>query len=167
MHAARTAALATTLLTAGAITACEADPTGPRLPEPGDRIIVAFDQSLDPWPRDAWDLVDANVIDDYLELATEYGGGCRTHQLWLLAVDGWERLPDAGVTPTAAVPILLAHEANDDPCEALIRRTERFDLAPLRAEFTEFFDTTTGRIILRIPTGQGSPDTVSVDFVLD
>lgn len=160
----RTVALVGALAICGGAGSCDGDPVRP---EPGGEIIVAFDQDLDRWPRDDWDFVDAGVVDGALELSVAYGGGCRTHQLWLLAVDGFQALPDAGPVPTVAVPLLLAHDAYGDPCDAYITRTDTFDLQPLRATFRNAFGSGPGRVILRIPTGHGSPDSTAVDLVIE
>lgn len=147
---------------------CERGPTGLG---PDDAIIVAFDQSLDSWPRDGWDFLGVSLDGDHLEVEFAYAGGCRTHELRLLAVDGFEQRlasvePDSPL-PAALVPLFLAHDAHDDPCEAYITRNRRFDLAPLRAEFRRQLGDGPGRIILRVPKGQGSADSVSVDYTFD
>ena len=144
---------------------CDGDPAG--LPSPRGEIIVAFDDDLDRWPRDDWDLVDLRLDGDAAEITVSYGGGCRQHELWLLAVDGFEHLPDAGITPTVAVPVLLAHDAHDDPCEQLVINTEEFRLQPLREAFEEELGTSVGRIILKVPAGQGASDTTQITFTFD
>ena len=145
----------------GGVVSCDGDPT---LPDPGGEIIVAFGEPLDRWPADGWDFDDAVVVDDSLRLTISYAGGCRTHELWLLAVDGFVMLPDAGLSPTVAVPLRVAHDAHGDPCEAYITRTETFGLDPLHAAFRDRYGDIPGRIILRIPVGQGSADTTAIDF---
>lgn len=159
----RTVALVGALVLLGGAGPCGGDPL---LPEPGGEIIVAFGDDLDRWPRDDWDFMDAAVLDEGLELTVAYGGGCRSHELWLLAVDGFQSLPDAGPTPTVSVPLLLAHDAHDDPCDAYLTRTDTFDLRPVRAAFRDGGGHDPARIILRIPAGQGSADTVGVDFFI-
>lgn len=159
----RTLALTAGLLVLTGVGPCDDDPI---LPEPGGEIIVAFDQPTGHWPRDGWALDQATLVDGDLELEIAYSGGCRTHELWLLAVDGFHVLPTAGPTPTVSVPIFLAHDAHDDLCEAWITRTERFGLDPLRAAFRDRFGDAPGRIILRVPQGQGSQDTTAVDLAV-
>lgn len=139
--------------------ACNNDPSG--LPEPGS-VIVAFDDDLARWPADDWDLDTAAVATDSLELSIFYGGGCQTHELWLLAVNGLHELPSAGPTPTASVPMRLAHDAHNDPCDAYIHRTESFDLDPLLDAFRAEYPV--GRLLLRVPTGQGGADSVTVEI---
>ena len=147
---------------------CERGPTDLG---PDDAIIVAFDQSLDGWPRDDWDFLDVSLDGDHLELEVAYPGGCRTHELRLLAVGGFDQrlasVEPGSPLPAALVPLFLAHDAHGDPCEAYLTRSQRFDLQPLRAEFRRQLGDGPGRIILRVPRGQGSADSVSVDFIFD
>lgn len=158
-----TVVLVGALVLLGGAGPCGGDPL---LPEPGGPIIVAFGDDLDRWPRDDWDFMDAAVVGEGLELTVAHGGGCQSHEFWLLAVDGFQSLHDAGPTPTLTVPILLAHDAHDDPCDAYLTRTDTFDLQPLRAAFRDAVTDGPARIILRIPAGQGSADTVGVDFFI-
>ena len=111
------------------------------------------------------------MVGDSLELGIAYGGGCTDHDLHLLAVGGFaqrlERVAPGSPLPAALVSIFLSHDARGDPCDAYVTRTLRFDLRPLRAEFRHQFGDAPGRIILRVPAGQGSADTVSVDYTFD
>jgi hypothetical protein len=157
------AVLVGALVFLGGAGSCGDDPTG--LPAPAGRVIVAFGEDLDRWPADPWDFQAAELHDGSLHLTVAFGGGCRTHRLWLLAIDGFRTLRDAGPTPTVAVPIRLAHDADNDPCDAYVTRTEAFDLDPLRQAFRQQIASGPGRILLRIPRGQGSADTTTVDFL--
>jgi len=161
--------LAGALVLTGSAGACTSDSTGPSsdLPEPGDSIIVAFDQPLDRWPRSPWDLLDAAVHDTVLHLSVAYSGGCRDHDFWLLAVRGFLTLPDAGVTPTVAVPLLVAHDAHYDTCEAHINEGLDFDIGPLRVAFEAQFGAGPARILLLVPVGQGTVDTTTVNFTFE
>ena len=143
----------------GASAACQPDLT---LPEPEGEVLIAFDGDLERWPLDAWALDTAFVAGDSLALTVSYGGGCESHEFWLLAVDGFHELPTAGPVPTASVALFLAHDDHDDRCEAYVTRTESFHLGPLWSAFQDRFPA--GRLQLRIPTGQGSADSVTVEF---
>ncbi|MDX1674044.1 MAG: hypothetical protein R3314_04485 [Longimicrobiales bacterium] len=157
-------ALATALVMCGGTAACDSDPV---LPPPGSAILIDFDASQELWPKDGWDFGAATVIDDeFLEIQVSFAGGCRPHDFWLVAVRGFHYLPTAGPTPTVAVPILLAHDAHGDPCEAYLTETSRFDLQPLRDVFEAQSGGRTGRVILRIPMGQGAADTTSIDYFI-
>lgn len=137
-----------------ALAACE-DAAGPNLRAGGaDEIVVAFGQPTDAYPSDDWDLVSGELEGDTLVLRIQHAGGCRDHEYWLLAVDDWIRLPDAGPTPTYGVPLRLAHEAHGDPCEALLSPTLRFGLGPLRAAFRSTHGPGPARLLLQITDGR-------------
>lgn len=141
--------------------ACEGDPL---LPPPGNQVIVELGEGSRPWPRDTWQLQDAQLEDNMLELTVAYGGGCRPHDFWLVAVGDWQMLPDAGPIPRVGTPTLLAHDAHDDPCDAWITRTLLYDLEPLRTAYRQRFDFGPASILVRIPRGQGAPDSVTLDL---
>lgn len=92
-------------------------------------IIVDFESQPEDWPQDALTLTRYSLEGHVLELDVQYGGGCREHDLDLVAWGGFlESLP-------VQVNVLLSHDAQDDACEALIMRTLRFDLVPLKDEY--------------------------------
>ena len=148
---------------AAAAAACGSDPT---LPPPGSSIIIDFDRSQEIWPRDAWDFGTAAVVDGALEIEVAFGGGCQDHDFWLVAVRGFRDIPTVGPVTTAAVPILLAHDSHGDMCEAYITELLRFDLQPLRAAFDDEYGNRVGRVVLRVPMGQGAADTLSLDYLI-
>lgn len=138
----------------------------PLVPEPGHRIIIDFGDPSYDWPKDPWTLQEAQIDDALLRLTVAYSGGCNAHEFWLVAVDGWEVLPDAGPTPLVAVPILLAHEDHDDPCDAIVSLTLEFDLDPLRTAYHQQFGFGPGTVLLRIPERQGASDSVAVGLAV-
>lgn len=137
------------VLVAGVVaaTACE-EPTG--VPAgwigAGDtgRIRVSFGADPARYPRDAWALDSARIEGDTLWLRIRHGGGCERHRYALVAWNGWlESNPvQAGV--------LLAHDARDDACDALLSPVLRFDLAPLREAYLRDYGGAHGTVILRI-----------------
>jgi hypothetical protein len=147
------------LVFVAALWACDSQPLAP---ESSDRIIIDFGDPMRAWPKDPWRLQEAQVDDALLQLTVEYSGGCNPHEFWLVAVGDWEALPNAGPTPLVAVPILLAHEDHDDPCDAVVFPTLEFDLEPLRTAYHQEFGFGPGTILLRIPEGQGAADSVTV-----
>ena len=139
-------------------------PPPPTLPPPGSSIIIDFDSSQEIWPRDAWDFGTAAFVDGALEIEVAFGGGCRDHDFWLVGVRGFRDLPSAGPATTVAVPILLAHDSRGDSCDAYITESLRFDLQPLREAFDAVYGNRAGRVVLRVPLGQGAADTLSLDY---
>jgi hypothetical protein len=125
-------------------------------------IIVDFDSQPADWPRDALVLRESSLQNPNLLLEVEYGGGCRDHELDLVAWGGWlESFP-------VQVNVQLAHEDFDDPCDALIQKSLRFDLTPLKAAYEESYgagDPGSTTIIMRltVPDGRG-PRSISYSF---
>jgi hypothetical protein len=136
--------------------------SGLLLPEPDGEIIVDFEGVYSSWPDDDWQLQGARVEGPGIELSVGHAGGCKDHDFWLVAVDGFAQLPSAGPVPRVAVPVLLAHDAHGDPCEAYLTPELQFDLQPLVSAYRNEFATAPADIFLRIPTGQNGADTVSV-----
>ena len=136
----------------------------PILPSPGDRVLVAFGQDLDPWPRDGWSLLEASVEDESLSLTFQHPGGCEEHRYWLLATSGFTELPSAGPVPMVSVPLLLAHDDGGDTCEAILTRTVAWSLLPLREEYARRFGPGPVILVLRVPAGQGTLGEVTVSW---
>lgn len=159
-----------TLVVAGAAAAlvaaaCEDSGTNPLLPPSADEIVVGFDADPSELPAGDWSLREAAVDGDTVTLEIEHAGGCREHRYWLVAVEGFTELPTQGPIPTFEVPVRLAHDDGGDPCEALLRATLDFGLAPLEAAFREESGSTgPAMILLRVPEGQGAPEVRSVTF---
>jgi len=125
-------------------------------------IIVDFDSQPSDWPRDALILRADSLQNPLLVLEVEFGGGCRDHEFDLVAWGGWmESFP-------VQVNVQLAHEDFDDPCDALITKTLRFDLAPLKAAYEASYGvgepwSTTVILRLTVPDGHG-PRSISYNF---
>jgi hypothetical protein len=82
---------------------------------------------------------------DSLVLAVSFGGGCREHTFLLLADAMWmESYP-------VQTGVRLAHESNNDPCDAMLSRTLKFDLIPLKVAYTKSYGPAPG--IIRIHVG--------------
>jgi hypothetical protein len=126
-----------------------------RLWSSGSPIVIEFESSPEEWPRDPLVLHDYDLDGGVLSLDVEYGGGCETHEHALVAWGGWmESFP-------VQVNVLLTHEDHDDPCDALIRRTLRFDLGPLREEYYRSYPSSgpapsTVLVQLTVPDGEGA-----------
>jgi hypothetical protein len=96
-------------------------------------IIVAFDTNPASWPRDAFQIGDAQVVGHALQTRLSYGGGCMTHDVKAVAWGGWmESFP-------VQVRLFLSHEDFDDPCDAWITRDFTFDLVPLKLAYQEAY----------------------------
>ena len=119
------------LIAVAFVAAACGDSLAPGLAEPDSEGRIPF-VMLDPdgppaLPRDAFELGQARMEGDFLVMDIRFGGGCDRHE-FLLAGSGaiMESMPPQ-------TNVVLAHDANGDPCRALLSRTLRADLTPLRA----------------------------------
>jgi hypothetical protein len=146
----------------GVAPGCRGDPTAPM---ERDDIIVVMPGDGSSWPDDGWRLEEAVVEGDLIRLHVTHIGGCEDHRFQLLAVRGFTRLQPTGRTGVWSVPLRLAHDDRDDSCEAATVRADRsYGLDPLRAVFLARVGPGPARLWLRVPTWQGSPDSVTVEW---
>jgi hypothetical protein len=98
-------------------------------------LPVLIDWEADPalLPGDPLGLDSLSVEGSLLELHVAYSGGCEVHQLDATLFGGWmESFP-------VQVRMAVSHEDNDDPCDAIVVRTLRFDLRPVEAAYAESY----------------------------
>ena len=118
---------------------------------------VLFRQDLSTVPNDQASIEEATVRDDQLLLRVRYGGGCAEHHFALyLAPVFMESEP-------VQVGAQLAHEANRDPCRALVGKELRFDLAPLKEAYRKAY-ARGGTVVIRLREPGPAPATVSVRY---
>lgn len=116
----------------------------------GQIVITPNADSLH-WPYDAVAIQGFVIKGDSLELAVNFGGGCRDHAFVLLADAVWmESYP-------VQVGVYLSHNANDDACDALLSRVLRFDLTPLKARYASSYQASSGIIRLNLRQASASP----------
>jgi len=115
-------------------------------------VIIDWPSRPEAWPQDPLVLHQFSLEGDVLELDVEYGGGCTSHDHDLVAWGGWiESSP-------VQVNVLLTHDNADDPCDALIRRSLRYDLTRLREDYMASYPgggpaATTIVLLLTVPDG--------------
>ncbi|HEX6314809.1 MAG TPA: hypothetical protein VFZ73_08120 [Gemmatimonadaceae bacterium] len=108
------------------------------------QVVIVENTDAPQWPSDPVTIKQAAVKGDSLELVVNYAGGCRTHSFLLLSDAAWmESYP-------VQVGVRLAHDAEADSCDALLSRTLRFDLTPLKIAYNGAYQTTSGIIRLNI-----------------
>lgn len=96
-------------------------------------ILVALEASPDSFPSDPLTIEAVQLVGDLLEASVSFGGGCASHEIDLVALGGWlESFP-------VQVDVILSHEDNDDPCDALLTESRSFDLRPLAAAYRESY----------------------------
>jgi hypothetical protein len=96
--------------------------------------IQFLEQTPEALESDGFRLLDAKIEGDLLEIQVEYGGGCRVHQLEMVA-------NPAAFMESEPIQsnIYLSHESHNDPCKALVRKKITFSLKPLKEVFLELY----------------------------
>ncbi len=99
-------------------------------------------QDIGQWPADALEFQQVRIVGDMLEATVSHGGGCAEHSYALVFSNVFlESLP-------VQMRGLLSHDAKGDPCRALLTRTLRFDLTPLKEAYRAGYRESSGTIIL-------------------
>jgi hypothetical protein len=114
-------------------------------------LIVSESAGLDGFSLDPVDILAARVSAGVLEVDVTYGGGCAAHDLDAVAWTGWME------SNPVQVGLAVTHDARGDPCDALVRRTLRFDLEPLRDAYVAAYGAGNATLILRVEAGSGAP----------
>ena len=120
-------------------------------PNDGVSPRVVITDADENWGTDDYLLRDATITDDTLRLVVSYSGGCEAHEFTLITSGMF--LESAPVQ----LVISVAHNANDDPCEAFPTETITFDLTGIKTLYQEAYQQDEGTIILPLenaPNGQ-------------
>lgn len=121
------------------------------LDEGRGRVVLVPDANDASLPRDPVNIGAVSIEGDTIQIRVAFGGGCAEHRLRLLVETTWmESYP-------VQVPARLAHDANDDACDAVINGTLRFDLSPLKRMYQAAYQTASGKISLRLAGAEGVP----------
>ena len=98
----------------------------------------------DRFGTDAYVLNSATITDDTLNISVSYSGGCEEHQFTLVVSEEFlESFP-------VQLRVSIAHDANNDPCEAYPTENYRFDLTPIKTMYQAAYRQEAGTIILRL-----------------
>ena len=117
---------------------------------------VVFGFTADEWGTDAYTINAATLEGDTLSINVSYSGGCETHAFTLVAEQRFlESFP-------VQLRVSLAHNANNDPCEALITEVYHFDLTPLKEAYQTSYQKDEGTIALRLK--DAPPSDLFYDF---
>ena len=114
----------------------------------GAVVVNDTNLAVDHWGSDRYEFAmddSAPVIaGDTLTLAVSYSGGCARHGFTLVA----DRL-FLESHPVQLV-VFLAHDANDDRCEAYPTERYEFDLTPIRMLYRQTYGRNEGVVRLRL-----------------
>lgn len=103
----------------------------------------------DRFGTDEYVLNSATITDDILDISVSYSGGCKDHPFTLVVSDKFlESFP-------VQLHASLAHNANDDTCEAYPTENYRFDLTPIKKMYQEAYRQEAGTVILRLKDAPG------------
>lgn len=112
---------------------------------------VVIDDTVEEWGIDEYVLNSATITGDILELNVSYGGGCENHQFTLVSSGVFlESFP-------VQLRVDLAHNANNDSCEAWLTVDYYFDLSAIKILYQAAYQQGAGTIILLledVPNGQ-------------
>lgn len=98
----------------------------------------------DRFGTDAYALNSATITDDMLNISVSYSGGCEEHQFTLVVSERFlESFP-------VQLHVSIAHDANNDTCEAYPTENYRFDLTPIKTMYQTAYRQEAGTIILRL-----------------
>ena len=98
----------------------------------------------DRFGTDKYALNSATITDDLLNISVSYSGGCEDHQFTLVVSDRFlESFP-------VQLHASIAHDANNDTCEAYPTENYRFDLTPIKTMYQTAYRQEAGTIILRL-----------------
>ena len=106
-------------------------------------IQIFPDQNDIPLHSDPAGIMDVELESDTLMLVAQAGGGCAEHDYLLFGCHCFmESFP-------VQTNVFLSHDDHDDPCDAIVIDTLRFDLTPLKEVFLSYYPTDE-TVILRI-----------------
>ena len=138
-----------------------ASPTPEDAMTEADAPIVVVPKSLETGDffADQVFIREAEIEGDVLSLRVQFGGGCRTHDFYLVASSLFME------SEPPQVNVLLSHDGHGDLCRAFLTEDLAFDLGPLKRKDLEGFTgapgTESGSLILRL---EGHDEPIRYDY---
>jgi hypothetical protein len=105
--------------------------------------------------RDPYTFGNLKLEGDTLTINVQYVGGCEEHEFELIGTNKFME------SEPVQVNILLSHNANNDPCEALITEESTFNLTPLKEAWQQAYRRDSGTIIIWL---EGLVGSISYEF---
>ena len=131
------------------VTSVSPDEVDPDAIQTGTVVIA---DAADEWGVDEYVLNAAAIIDDRLELSVSYSGGCKNHQFTLVCSSVFHE------SDPVQLSVSLAHNANNDPCEAFPTETYHFDLTPIKTLYQTAYQQEAGVVILLLKAAPNDKD---------
>ena len=113
-------------------------------------VVIA--DAAEEWGVDEYVLNAAAIINDRLELSVSYSGGCKNHQFTLVCSTTFED------SSPVQLRVSLAHNANNDPCEAFPTDEYNFDLNPIKVLYQTTYQQEAGVVILLLKAAPNDKD---------
>lgn len=110
-------------------------------------VVIA--DNADKWGTDDYVLNAATIVSDTLTLNVSYSGGCKRHDFTLVAAAEFME------SDPVQLRVTLAHDANNDACEAYPTEDYLFNLGEIKTLYQEAYRQTAGTIVLRLA---GAPE---------
>ena len=132
------------------------------VPNRGAVVINETDLPIDHWGNDLFELHTDNnapgIADGTLTATVSFSGGCARHHFTLVTNSRFT------ASDSVQVDVSLAHEANDDRCEAYLTETYEFDLAPIGMRYRQVYGRSEGVIQIRLLGPEPSGRTTDLTY---
>lgn len=106
--------------------------------------MVVISDEAENWGVDDYVVNAGRIVDDTLQLSLSYGGGCRDHVFTLVASSTFED------TSPLQLRAVLAHNADNDPCQAYFTFQYSFDLNPIKVLYQTTYGQESGVVVLHL-----------------
>lgn len=107
----------------------------------GNVVIGEMDKK---YGVDPFEINSAVIQNDTMKVSVSYSGGCKTHEFTLVSSDVFlESHP-------VQLMVSIAHNANDDSCEAYPTEDYCFDLTPIKTMYQNAYRQDEGTIVIRL-----------------
>ncbi len=105
---------------------------------------VFIGEADDRFGTDTYQLNAATITGDILTVNATYGGGCRTHRFTLVVSETFQE------SSPVQLAVSLAHDADADPCRALLRESYHFGMTPIKRLYQKGYAQKAGIIVLQL-----------------
>jgi hypothetical protein len=121
----------------------------------GSNLIILNDELYQNASKDPFTINSAILENDILKINITYTGGCEEHDFMLIGTTSFME------SNPVQINILLSHNANNDPCDALINEELNYNLTPLKKAWQEAYQKNSGTIIILL---EGFTESIYYEF---